>query len=65
MIDFMLHNQVETRTDVLRSTLRTGTKSGYRAGGNPQTLVDEERDPGKPHDRAKPEVDLRNPMREM
>ena len=33
MIDLILHNQVNMKTGVLRSTLRTGNKSGYRAGG--------------------------------
>jgi len=33
IIDLILHNQVKRKTGVLRSTLRTGNKSGYRAGG--------------------------------
>jgi hypothetical protein len=33
MIDLILHNQVKRKTGVLTSTLRTGNKSGYRAGG--------------------------------
>jgi hypothetical protein len=33
MIDLILHNQIKMKTGVLRSTLRTGNKSGYRAGG--------------------------------
>ena len=33
MIDLMLHNQVKRKTGVLTSTLRTGNRSGYRAGG--------------------------------
>lgn len=31
--DFMLHSQVRTKMGVLRRTLRTGYRSGYRFGG--------------------------------
>jgi hypothetical protein len=32
-MDLILHNQAKRKTGVLTSTLRTGKRSGYRAGG--------------------------------